>query len=341
MKPSDVRVWHREGISTPQQPSSRTPQPTSSPLRGSPTPAKPRFRLSWQLLAFFLALLVINVWFGSKATQAPTRIRVPYSPFFLNQVSHGHVTSITSKGTAIQGDVHARRGIRGLEGDDALRDRDPRLRQHRRALGAAAEARTSSSTRSRSRRSGPVVGGPARSSFGPTLLFLGTAVLADAPGGQRAGDARRVRPLACAALRALGRARSRSPTSPGSTRRRPSSREVVDFLRQPEKYLKLGGADPARRAAERPARHRQDAARARGRRRGRTCRSSRCRPRSSSRRSSGSAPRACAICSSRRRPRRRRSSSSTSSTRSAARAPRASPGSAAATTSASRRSTRS
>ena len=30
-------------------------------------------------------------------------MRVPYSPFFLQQITAGHVTSITSKGTAIQG----------------------------------------------------------------------------------------------------------------------------------------------------------------------------------------------------------------------------------------------
>ena len=75
-----------------------------------------------------------------------------------------------------------------------------------------------------------------------------------------------------------------------------------------------------RRAAGRPAGHRQDAARARGRRRGRACRSSASRARTSSRCSSASARRACATCSPRPRRRRRASSSSTSSTRSASRA---------------------
>ena len=59
--------------------------------------------------------------------------------------------------------------------------------------------------------------------------------------------------------------------------------EIVDFLKTPDKYLKLGRADPARRAAVRapraPARRCWPApwpARP-------ACRSSRCRPRSSSR----------------------------------------------------------
>ena len=66
------------------------------------------------------------------------------------------------------------------------------------------------------------------------------------------------------------------------------------------------------------------------------CRSSRSPVPTSSRCSSASAPRACATCSSRRRRTRRASSSSTKSTRSAV---IAAPASAAATTSASRRST--
>ncbi len=43
---------------------------------------------------------------------------------------------------------------------------------------------------------------------------------------------------------------------------------MVEFLKTPERFRRLGGADPEGRAAGRPARHRQDAARARGRRRG-------------------------------------------------------------------------
>ena len=44
--------------------------------------------------------------------------------------------------------------------------------------------------------------------------------------------------------------------------------EIVDFLRDPGPVPPAGGADPARRAAVRPARHRQDAPGQSGRRRG-------------------------------------------------------------------------
>ena len=73
--------------------------------RGSspPPPQPPRFRISRGWIIFALALLAFNFYLGSRATEPASRVRVPYSPFFLGQVREGHVKEITSKGTAIQG----------------------------------------------------------------------------------------------------------------------------------------------------------------------------------------------------------------------------------------------
>jgi len=114
-------------------------------------------------------------------------------------------------------------------------------------------------------------------------------------------------------------------------------REIRDYLAEPASicpsarrhrrgscWSALPG--PARRCSQRPSPAK------------RTPRSSRSRARTSSSRSSASAPPACATCSARRARHRRRSSSSTSSTPPGA---SVAPGSARATTSASRRSTRS
>src|SRR3954467_11464031 len=75
----------------------------STPPPPGPQPSGPRFRPSWRLVVFVVALFAINYWVGSQATKPAHRVRVPYSPFFLKQVAAGDVRSITSKGTAIQG----------------------------------------------------------------------------------------------------------------------------------------------------------------------------------------------------------------------------------------------
>src|SRR5437588_4042128 len=78
----------------------QTPPP--QPPTGT-SPGRPRFRIGWWWIAFAVSLLVVNYYLGSRATQAASRVRVPYSPFFLQQVNTGNVDAITSKGTAIQG----------------------------------------------------------------------------------------------------------------------------------------------------------------------------------------------------------------------------------------------
>src|SRR5438093_11718505 len=76
---------------------------------GGPPPAQPQLprrprpsRVAWWVL-FVIGLFALNYWAGSRATQSAERVRIPYSPFFLQEVRASHVASITSKGTAIQG----------------------------------------------------------------------------------------------------------------------------------------------------------------------------------------------------------------------------------------------
>ena len=82
---------------------SSPPRPGSQPSTPPAPPSRPRFRFSWRWIAFALILLGINYWIGSRAVRPAERIRIPYSPFFLEQVKKGDVISITSKGTSIQG----------------------------------------------------------------------------------------------------------------------------------------------------------------------------------------------------------------------------------------------
>ena len=55
-----------------------------------------------------LLLLIFNIWAANNALQQH-RARVPYSPFFVEQIKSGNVESITSTGTAIQGALAGKR----------------------------------------------------------------------------------------------------------------------------------------------------------------------------------------------------------------------------------------
>src|SRR4051794_33156595 len=86
---------------------------TRLPERASSTAGQqaktPRRRNAWWLVAI-VAIFAVNYWVGTRATKAPARVHVPYSPFFINQIAAGKVGEITSKGTAVQGTFrHAER----------------------------------------------------------------------------------------------------------------------------------------------------------------------------------------------------------------------------------------
>src|ERR1044072_6409363 len=82
--------------------------------RGS-SPSKPqrswRPRPGW--IALFLALLAVNFFFSARAMREPARVRVAYSPYFLTQVKEEHVSRITSRGTAIQGEFKQKQSYQG------------------------------------------------------------------------------------------------------------------------------------------------------------------------------------------------------------------------------------
>src|SRR5581483_10044112 len=118
--------WHDQRMSA--QPPQRGAAPGDAP-RGPrlPTPAPKRFRFRWWIV-WILGLLVLNYVVALHETKPAPRIRVPYSPFFLEQVRAGH--------------VHGRRDLQRLEARQALRDGDPGVREHDGARRpAAAQAR--------------------------------------------------------------------------------------------------------------------------------------------------------------------------------------------------------
>ena len=67
------------------------------------------FPRSRSLLAFFVGLLVLNLVISFLTGAPPDRPRVPYQPFFLEQVQAGNVEAITSREDSIEGELKQRR----------------------------------------------------------------------------------------------------------------------------------------------------------------------------------------------------------------------------------------
>src|SRR3954452_12164225 len=94
--------------------------------RGTPAPPKPEGRppvspprIGWRWIAFIVAALAINyvlaVALGPKENP---QVTVPYSPYFLDQVTSDNVKEISSQGETVQG--HFRKEVKF---DDKTTDR--------------------------------------------------------------------------------------------------------------------------------------------------------------------------------------------------------------------------
>jgi cell division protease FtsH len=210
--------------------------------RGSPPPQqRPRFRPSRAWIVFFLALLALNFYFGSRATQPPSRVRVPYSPFFLQQVTAGHVKDITSKGTAIQGTFTQKVAYAGSKPTTLFETEIPAFANNDALTSLLEENEVVVNAQ-------PLdTGAPWWQNlllgFGPTILFVFLLFWLL----RRAGNVQN-------ALGSFGRSRARryQPSGDrvtfadvaGIDEAKAELTEVVDFLRHPEKYRKLGGRIP-------------------------------------------------------------------------------------------------
>src|ERR671932_645779 len=81
------------------------PDPAPTPRGGgeqSRPPLVPR-RRGW--LWFLVGLLALNLLLSFATGGPASRERVPYQPFFVNQVQSGNVRDISSRGDAIEGEL--------------------------------------------------------------------------------------------------------------------------------------------------------------------------------------------------------------------------------------------
>src|SRR4051794_32858308 len=239
--PNPGHSWHRGLVTTdPQRGSTPPPVRPPSGVPEKPSGRPPRIRIAWWI-ALVIGLFAINYYAGSRATQSPSRVRVPYSPFFLKQVSAGHVKEITSKGTAIQGTFTQKETYKGSKATTHFKTEIPTFADTK-ALSQLLQSKGVVVNAQPLQTGTPwwenlLVG------FGPTLLFL---VLLFAL-IRRAGNVQNV-------LGQFGRSRARRYQVSGDRvtfadvagidEAKAELSEVVDFLRHPEKYRKLGGRIP-------------------------------------------------------------------------------------------------
>jgi cell division protease FtsH len=192
-------------------------------------------------LAIAVALLAVNYLAASSATRGPARVRVPYSPFFLHQIAIGNVAEITSKGTALQGTFKHAARYHGSAATTRFGTEIPEF------------ADTQALARSLSRAGVVVNAEPLQTTlpwwqnillnFGPTLLFLGLLIWLARKGASAQNllgsfsrsNARRYSP---------GGNRVTFADVAGIDEAKAELAEVVDFLREPSKYRRLGGRIP-------------------------------------------------------------------------------------------------
>jgi cell division protease FtsH len=190
---------------------------------------------------WLVGLLVINYWIASRATKAPERVRVPYSPFFLNQVQEGHVAMITTKGTAVQGNFTEPQKYGDSKPTTRFKTEIPTfadtnsLSQLLQKKGVVVNAQPLDT--------GPPWWESLLLGFGPTLLFLFLLFWLM----RRAGNVQGL-------LGQFGRSKAKlyEPSGDkvtfadvaGIEEAKQELSEVVDFLRNPDRYRKLGARIP-------------------------------------------------------------------------------------------------
>ncbi len=198
------------------------------------------------LALILVALLALNFWISSRALQPNARVQIPYSPTFLNEVSSNNVSEITSTSDAIQGTFKTAVKYPSNSSAQATTDFSTQIPSfaNRNQLSQLLEQHNVTID-AKQPDTGPSLFTSLIFGFGPTILLILLFVLLmrRAAGAGGAGG-----------LMSFGRSRARrvegseEPVNfqdvAGIDEAKEDLTEIVDFLRNPEKYLRLGGRIP-------------------------------------------------------------------------------------------------
>jgi cell division protease FtsH len=232
-------------------PGTTTPTPPTRPQQGGGAPQAPRPSLSRTWIWVTLALLAINILIANLVPGTGTnRVTIPYTTF-KEQVTKDNVVSITATGDAIDGS--AKKAITppgsttgstdfhtvvpsytatGIPGSAAAADN----------LEALLEAHNVQVTAQQPSQNVLLT---ILLSFGPTILLIGGFILLSRAAARASGGA---------GIMGFGKSNARvyDAERPGTTfadvagidDAKDELVEVVDFLREPQKYQRLGGQVP-------------------------------------------------------------------------------------------------
>jgi cell division protease FtsH len=206
-------------------------------------PMVPRSRRIW---TFILVALAINLVLSAVLSRPEERMDVPYT-FFRTQVEQGNVKEVTSQGDSIQGEFKKKTEYKPVDGGKARSDE--KFDTERPSFGddglLELMLREDVTVNAEPIDDGTPLWQTLIFGFGPTLLLVGIFIwfFRRAAAGGGAGG-----------LSGLGRSRAKRYEQSeqrttfedvaGIDEAEEELVEIVDFLRNPDRYRRLGGAIP-------------------------------------------------------------------------------------------------
>jgi cell division protease FtsH len=213
----------------------------------APTGKPPHRRVGF--LWFVLVLIALN-WVSLLLAQpsGQPRVSVPFKPFFLQQVQAGQVASISSKGDTVQGTFKAKLryppASKSATPTTLFSTEIPSFWNDTQLSALLAEKQVEINAKSTSTSQSLLA--ELLLGFGPTLLIVGLFVLLARRAARGGG--------AMSALGNFGRSRARRVDPEkirvtfadvaGIDEAKAELQEIVDFLREPARYERLGGRMP-------------------------------------------------------------------------------------------------
>ncbi|HET9119615.1 MAG TPA: ATP-dependent zinc metalloprotease FtsH [Solirubrobacterales bacterium] len=239
--PTSGTQQHPSGFRVDPAPDGRGRPPQQKP------PMVPRSRA---FIAFLVGLLAINILISLLTAGPASRPRVPYQPFFVNEVKAGNVKEITSTGESIEGTLKNQATYTPPEGDAVKVDKDFKTEVPTFIDPAQVTALLTDNNvviNAEAPDSGRSTLGTIILGFLPTILLIGFFIwlIRRQMGGGGGGGI----------LGGFGRSTARRVQEDAQNRitfkdvagideAEDELEEIVDFLKNPQRYTKLGARIP-------------------------------------------------------------------------------------------------